>query len=123
MFVRRQDKDTGMWRGLNHVEQEPKIGTSLALLFLSKGRRPVLMGKLQHGGGDDWNHHRGDVANLTTYVETKVEEGFSDRAFLAGGRSQRCDSRRPAASAGAVHQRQRAPAYQRRTGQAAARLS
>ena len=45
------------------------IGTSFALLFLSKGRWPVLMGKLQHGPGDDWNQHRNDVANLTRYVE------------------------------------------------------
>jgi hypothetical protein len=76
MFVRRQDKTTGVWRGLNHFEQEPKIGTSLALLFLSKGRRPVLVGKLQHGAADDWNNHRGDVANLTTYVETKWKKDF-----------------------------------------------
>ena len=49
----------------------PLIGTSFALLFLSKGRWPVLLGKLQHGGGDDWNRHRSDVANLTRYVETR----------------------------------------------------
>ena len=40
-------------------------------LFLSKGRWPVLLGKLQHGPGDDWNSHRSDVANLTRYVERK----------------------------------------------------
>jgi len=29
------------------------------------------MGKLAHEPGDDWNHHRGDVANLTQYTERK----------------------------------------------------
>ena len=45
--------------------RDPNIATSFALLFLAKGRRPILMAKLQHGPGNDWNHHRSDVANLT----------------------------------------------------------
>ena len=56
-----------------HLEGDPLVATSYALLFLSKGRRPVLMAKLQHQPGDDWNHHRRDAANLTRYVETKWE--------------------------------------------------
>ena len=31
----------------------------------------MLLGKLQHGHGDDWNRHRSDVANLTRYVESR----------------------------------------------------
>ena len=61
----------GFWKGRGHAEDEERIGTSLALLFLSKGRRPVLMAKLRHGDGVDWNQHRNDVANLTAYVESK----------------------------------------------------
>ena len=45
--------------------------TSFALLFLAKGRRPVLLAKLRHGPGQDWNQHRNDVGNLTAYVETR----------------------------------------------------
>ena len=71
MFVRRQDEISGYWIGVGHAENNPQIGTSLALLFLSKGRRPVLMGKLTHGPDDDWQQHRSDVANLTSYVETR----------------------------------------------------
>lgn len=76
MFVNIQDPVTGAWKGPNMVERDPLIGTSLALLFMSKGRRPVLIGKLQHGGGQDWNHHRSDVANLTTYVERRWKRDF-----------------------------------------------
>lgn len=50
-------------------EDIPIIGTSMALLFLSKGRRPVVIGKLQHEPDEDWNRHRGDVAKLVRYTE------------------------------------------------------
>jgi hypothetical protein len=76
MLVTRQDKLTGKWEGPHQVEQNPIIGTSLALLFMSKGRRPVLVGKLQHGATNDWNRHRADVANLTLFVEGKWKRDF-----------------------------------------------
>ena len=59
------------WKGTGHAENDERIATSLALLFLSKGRRPVLVSKLKHGPDDQWNQHRSDVANLTRYVESK----------------------------------------------------
>ena len=70
-LIRQQDGLSGFWAGAGLGENEPLVGTSLALLFLSKGRWPVLLGKLQHGDGDDWNRHRSDVANLTRYVESR----------------------------------------------------
>ncbi len=57
------------WEGRGHAEKNSHIATALALLFLSKGRRPVLMAKLQHGPEDDWNNHQSDVAHLTARVE------------------------------------------------------
>lgn len=62
---------SGYWKGTGHAENDPHIATSLALLFLAKGRRPVLCAKLKHGADDDWNHHRSDLGNLTGYVETR----------------------------------------------------
>ena len=69
MLVSTQDNLRGYWKGTGHAESDTRIATSLALLFLSKGKRPVLMAKLKHGTSDDWNHHRHDVANLTYHVE------------------------------------------------------
>ena len=69
----------GQWQGSGSSvdpEHDPNIATSFALLFLTKGRRPILISKLQHGPGDDWNHHRSDVANLTSYVETRWTKDF-----------------------------------------------
>jgi len=69
-LVRGQDA-FGFWSGPGVAEGNPLIGTCFALLFLSKGRWPVLVDKLEHGPADDWNCHRNDVANLTRYVERK----------------------------------------------------
>jgi hypothetical protein len=71
VLVRSQDSLSGYWKGRGVSEDDADIATSWALLFLSKGRRPVLMAKLRHGNGDDWNQHRGDVNNLTRYVESR----------------------------------------------------
>ena len=70
-LVRRQIRLSGYWKGTGTGEGNPLIDTSLALLFLSKGRRPVLMAKLEHGSGSDWNRHRNDVNNLTRFVEPR----------------------------------------------------
>ena len=84
LMVRQQDKLSGFWKGLGYGENNPHIGTSFALLFLSKGRRPILMGKLQFGNNDDWNHHRGDAANLTSFVETRWRRDLSWQVVNAG---------------------------------------
>ena len=58
-------------------EESAVVGTSLALLFLSKGLSPVVINKLEFGPRDpltgqtatrDWNRHRRDVSNLVEYI-------------------------------------------------------
>jgi hypothetical protein len=74
-LVDTQDVRFGSWASVN--EQDPVIGTSLALLFLSKGLSPVLINKLKFGprhpdtGEADpafWNVHPRDVSNLTEFI-------------------------------------------------------
>lgn len=67
VLLKRQNPE-GSWDG--DIEQYPHIGTAMALLFLAKGRRPVLVSKLQRSG-DDWNRVRHDLTNLTRYAERK----------------------------------------------------
>jgi hypothetical protein len=59
----------GYWKGTGHAESNEVIGTSLALLFLSKGRRPVVMSKVRYTTTQDWNKHPQAVANLTRKLE------------------------------------------------------
>ncbi|MFT5304046.1 MAG: hypothetical protein ACI814_004869, partial [Mariniblastus sp.] len=49
-------------------EGNPLIGTSFALLFLSKGKRPVVIGKYDHGA-EDWDLHPKGVHYLTRRLE------------------------------------------------------
>jgi hypothetical protein len=70
-LVRGQDSLSGFWISMGSGDAHRLVGTSFALLFLSKGRWPVLLGKLEHAPRDDWNHHRHDLANLTRYVESR----------------------------------------------------
>ena len=48
--------------------------TCFALLFLYKGRAPILFNKLKFDGV--WNAHRRDIANLTHYIERTKEQMF-----------------------------------------------
>ena len=73
-----QDPVAGHWIGMGSIEDQPVAGTSMALLFLSKGMAPVLINKLKYGPrdparkneilGNDWNRHRRDVRNLVDLV-------------------------------------------------------
>ena len=45
------------------------------MLFLAKGRAPVLFNKLRYDG--DWNNCRNDVANLTRYASKALEYRFN----------------------------------------------
>jgi hypothetical protein len=66
-LVHDQDPVRGFWRG--HIfENDPLVATSFALLFLAKGRSPVLINKLRHGPRGDWNNDTDDVRNLVSVV-------------------------------------------------------
>lgn len=66
-MVHDQDPVRGFWRGAI-FEQDPAVATSFALLFLAKGRSPVLINKLRHGPRNDWNNDADDIRNLVNMV-------------------------------------------------------
>ncbi len=66
-LVHEQDRLSGFWRGAL-TEDDPVLATSFALLFLAKGRAPVLINKLRHGPGSDWQNDPDDVRNLVNVV-------------------------------------------------------
>jgi hypothetical protein len=77
LLVREQDSLSHYWKGSWYAEREPIISTPMALLFLSKGRRPIVVAKLKYGDGDAWNQHRRDAAHLTEYTEEAWEMGLT----------------------------------------------
>ena len=64
-----QDKLSGFWNN-----DEPLTCTAFAVLFLAKGRRPILLSKVKRLPADDWNRHRHDVAHLTHHVEKRWKQ-------------------------------------------------
>ncbi len=66
-LVHEQDKIAGCWRGAL-VESDPVLATSFSLLFLAKGRAPVLINKLRHGSGGDWDNDPDDIRNIVNIV-------------------------------------------------------
>jgi hypothetical protein len=63
---------TGRFLGAAGEEDRvPELSTALSLLFLSKGRRPIVMAKLRHGEltSSDWDNHRAGVPHLTAHIE------------------------------------------------------
>ena len=66
-LVQQQDKLSGFWRGAL-IEQDTVISTAFAVLFLAKGRAPVLINKLFHEPVSDWNNDPDDVRNLVDKV-------------------------------------------------------
>ena len=93
-LVREQNRDGG-WTKNAQTEYDTvaTISTSFALLFLSKGRTPVLISKLAHGestmpdngtlverGGPPgvvgWNRKHNDVRNLTAFASRELFAGL-----------------------------------------------
>jgi hypothetical protein len=69
-------RPNGSWEGARDkpISEGPLIATSFALLFLSKGRTPVLISKLAYGPSDDhgWNNKRNDVRNLAEFCSREL---------------------------------------------------
>ncbi len=58
-------------------ETHPVVDTAFALLFLAKGHRPVLFGKLKWSDDDRWNLARNDVAHLVAFIGDRLGEPVS----------------------------------------------
>jgi hypothetical protein len=77
-LLKIHDKFSGYWKGLGLGENSPVVCTSMALLFLSKGRRPVVISKLQYQDVTrDWDLHRRAIQNLTSRLEKPFKRELS----------------------------------------------
>jgi RNA polymerase sigma factor (sigma-70 family) len=66
-LIQQHEKASGFFQGAL-VESDKVLATSFALLFLCKGRAPVLINKLRHGPTGDWDNDHDDVRNLVGIV-------------------------------------------------------
>jgi hypothetical protein len=76
-FLVKDQKKGGKWEGPTGKvggDSYPVVATSFALLFLSKGRTPVLLTKLAYGNPnyEGWNNKRNDVRNMTEFASRNL---------------------------------------------------
>jgi Domain of unknown function (DUF4159) len=83
-FLTRIQNDDGSWSRPNRLPDQMKtIATSFALLFLSKGRTPLLMTKFAFDTGlgepanvVGWNRKQNDVRNLVDFASRELFNGL-----------------------------------------------
>ncbi|MDO5309299.1 MAG: DUF4159 domain-containing protein [Planctomycetia bacterium] len=69
VLLRRKGAFSQFWVAQKDLGNNNCVSTSFALLFLSKGRWPILVSKLKYGQDQQWNQHPNDLAHLTQRVE------------------------------------------------------
>jgi hypothetical protein len=72
-YLVKTQNANGSWQGGNSEDTVP--ATCFAVLFLYKGRAPILYQKLEIPKCQ-WNNHKRDLANLTAYIERDKEQLF-----------------------------------------------
>lgn len=92
-LIARQSPDGSWTKGAGSIADKPLLSTSFALLFLSKGRTPVLISKLAYGehsitpngimtekletnGVISWNRKHNDARNLVEYASRELFDGM-----------------------------------------------
>jgi hypothetical protein len=73
-FLLDLQHEEGSWYTSNGSQGEstPVIATSFALLFLSKGRTPILISKFAHGPDEDWNNKHHDARHLAEFASKEL---------------------------------------------------
>jgi hypothetical protein len=73
-FLVEAQRDDGSWTGVGTVDSIPGISTPFALLFLSKGRTPILVSKFAYGDVKNigWNNKHHDARFLAEYASREL---------------------------------------------------
>jgi hypothetical protein len=73
-FLVSCQKNDGSWEGIgmHPLDNQPIIATSFSLLFLSKGRTPILVTKFAHDNGDEWNRKHSDARHIVEFASKEL---------------------------------------------------
>ena len=74
-LLEKQNKETGQWSGADY-------STAYALLFLLRGRNPIVFNKLEYDGA--WNNRPRDLANLTRHMSKEFERTLNWQTINLG---------------------------------------
>jgi hypothetical protein len=71
-LVDKQQEDGAWFHSLSPFDKYAVVSTSFALLFLSKGRTPILVSKFAHDPGEDWNRKHNDLRHVVEYTSKEL---------------------------------------------------
>jgi hypothetical protein len=103
-LVRHQNPDGSFGVEEPHKNPRKVPDTMFAILFLSRGRAPVVMNKLEYGFGaggaqtDPWNERPRDVANFTRWTQKQLESLSRGRSSGSRQPTPICTMRRSSTS-------------------------
>ena len=85
----KAQRTNGAWAASNRAranfgESKESVTTAFSLLFLSKGKRPVVIGKYDHGVAD-WDQHPRGIHYLTRSIESDWSTKLNWQAVRAKG--------------------------------------
>jgi hypothetical protein len=103
-FLVGKQNPEGSWSAPGEFDKYPISSTAFAVLFLSKGRTPVLVSKTVHGNwprkqlgqvgyDQDWNNDRNDLRNLVQFTSKQLFKGLPlawqtyDLMWASGGKA------------------------------------
>lgn len=67
-----QHEDGSWFMSGKGADSYVNVSTSFALLFLSKGRTPILISKFAHDPGEDWNNKHHDTRHLVEFASKEL---------------------------------------------------
>jgi hypothetical protein len=65
-------RDNGSWSRAKGADGWAVVSTSFSLIFLSKGRTPLLVTKFAHSTGESWNRKHYDARNIVDYASKEL---------------------------------------------------
>jgi len=71
-LVGTQQEDGAWFNNVGPFDRYAVVSTSFSLLFLSKGRTPILISKFAHLPGEDWNRKHNDLRHVVEYTSKEL---------------------------------------------------
>jgi hypothetical protein len=85
VLLSMQNPIDGSWKGLGSFEDNPLVSTAFSLLFLSKGKRKVVLARAELADQPRWNQHPEGLRQLTRHIERSWRQDLTWQTITLRG--------------------------------------